>query len=1011
MFSVEQLTTNFYVWEQRGRGWNLSDSPVELEPPFEPFYHSYRSAYAIDDGRKPTMLSSFAESVKKLFVKSTEGSEGLIPEEPSTELSASPFECEFNIKELAIGLPITEKVTPEYAEELLLNLGSCSWPLSFEVIGARDAISVQLACREPDLVHVKQQLQAYHPEVSSRQGVDLQSILDQKSKQTVIVDCALDQEFMRPLRMFRSFDPDPTVGIFAVLESLAADETGVVQVLFQASRNPWASSIIRSVRDSWGDQFFADAPEMLPLAKEKIRRPLFGVVLRVVAQSSLQDRAWEIAKNLVGGLTTLSQPESNALIPLTNDGYDDQVHLEDVILRQSHRGGMLLSSEELTGIVHLPSPSVKSLKLRGQERKTRAVPSIGAGHSFVLGENMHQGVATQVSLSTEQRLRHVHVIGKTGTGKSTLLVNMIKQDIEAGMGVAVLDPHGDLIDRIVEQVPEKRFENVILFDPGDLEHPVGFNMLQARSETEKIVLSSDLADIFRRFSTSWGDQMTTVLSNAIAAMLESGTGGTLIELKRFLLDKEFRGPVLKQGVDPEIVYFWDKEFPLLRGSSQMSIITRLDAFLRSKIIRNIVAQRDGLDFEDIVKSGKIFLAKLSEGIIGEENAYLLGSLICSKLHQVVMGRQALDVKERYPFFCYLDEFQHFVTPSMASMLSSSRKYAFGLVLAHQDLQQIADTALTNSVITNPATRICFALGDSDAQKLQSGFTHFDAVDLMNLGVGEAIVRIERNDYDFNLTAYDIASVAPDIASLRRDEIIAHSRERYGRKILPTMISTPQVERAEAPTVPVESKPLTRIPVERKEKIEPEPRLATPIQEIPIPSDDLANRKDLSQHRYLQTLIKQMAEQRGYRAVIEKPTADGAGRVDVGLERNGKRSACEISVTTGDVQELHNIEKCLLAGYDIVLVCSPEKKNLEAIRKLTAERLSPADQSKILFFEPQDLILFLDEQVAQEAGREERVKGYRVKVQYHAVSEAEKQKKRDAVAQVIGQALRRMKDKS
>ena len=140
-------------------------------------------------------------------------------------------------------------------------------------------------------------------------------------------------------------------------------------------------------------------------------------------------------------------------------------------------------------------------------------------------------------------------------------------------------------------------------------------------------------------------------------------------------------------------------------------------------------------------------------MIGEENSNILGTLICSKLHQVVMGRQALNVKERKPFFLYLDEFQHFATPSMASMLSGSRKFSFGLTVVHQDLQQIADSALTNSVITNPTTRICFALGDNDAQRLQSGFAHFDAGDLMNIGIGEAMVRVERNEY--RLQSHDL----------------------------------------------------------------------------------------------------------------------------------------------------------------------------------------------------------------------------------------------------------------
>jgi hypothetical protein len=1004
--AAEQLTTNFYVWEQRGRGWDVWDSPVELEPPFKPFYHSYHPTYAIDDGRRPTMLSSIADSAKKMFVKSSDRVEGLIPEEAPTEISAVPFECEFGIKELSIGLPITEKVTPEYAEELLLNLGYCSWPLSFEVIGGKDTISVQLACREPDVANVKQLLQAYYPELSIKEGVDLQKIFGGNSKGTVVIDCALSQEFMRPLRTFGSFDPDPSVGIYAVLESLGANEAGLVQVLFQAPRNPWASSIIRSVRDNWGDPFFSDAPEMLPLAKEKIRRPIFAVVLRVAARSPSEDRTWEIAKNLVGGLSTLSQPESNVLIPLANDGYDDQVHLEDVVLRQSHRSGMLLNSEELTGFVHLPSPSVRSSKLRGQVRKTKALPAIAVGHKFILGENVHNGVATEVSLSLEQRLRHIHITGSTGTGKSTLLLNLILQDMKQGAGCGVLDPHGDLIDRILELVPDERIEDVVLFDPTETEYPVGFNILEARSEVEKNVMSSDLAALFRRFSTSWGDQMTTVLGNAVSVFLESREGGTLLDLRRLLIEKDYRNECLKKVLDPEIVYFWEKQFPLLKGAALSSILTRLDIFLRPRTIRNIVGQYKGLDCSEIINGKKIFLVKLAQGLIGEENSYLLGSLLVSKLHQAAMARQAKDISERQPYYLYIDEFQNFVTPSMAAVLSGARKYGLGLVLAHQDLRQLwsDDTQLANSLMTNPVTRICFRLGDFDAEKLQAGFSFFDSSDLQNLGVGEAILRVERKEYDFNLHTFPPPKTDALQARHIRENVIALSRKKYGRLAQKAEI-IPELEVEIAAATP--SKTPIEVQKRGQEVLSAGPeRRPVEFPEEPPAAEDQKRRE----HRYLQTLIKKIAEDRGYRAVIEEQTPDGQGRVDVGLERNGEKLAVEISVSTTEAHELQNIQKCIRAGYARVIVCSPEKKNLKAIRKIVEESLDPASQEKVLFLEPEELLPFFEERAAKEIIHEERVKGYRVKVQYQAVSETDRKKKDDAVKKVIVQALRRMKEK-
>ncbi len=1001
-FSAEALTAHWYRWEMRGRGWDVWNSLVELEPPFEPFVHAYASFQTpIDDGSKPTFLSSLVEELKSGFRKAEESSANIPLEEE--ELIPAPFENEDDIIELGISLPHDRKIPSEYAEQLLLNLGSCNYPVSYEIVGASGSIQLQIACREPDRPYVESHIRSVFPDATIEEGVGLSQTLC--NEHTVIVDFGLSDEFMRSLKTFQSLDPDPLLGIIAALDSLSSQDTGLLQVIFQSMRNPWAESILHSVTDAYGDPFFADAPEMVPLARKKIQRPLYAVVLRIIGQSSTEDRAWEIARSLASGISSFAQPTSNELIPLSNDGYDSDVHFEDVILRQSHRTGTILNSEELMGFVHFPSASVQSRKLkRKSARKTKSPPAITAHGNYVLGKNLHEGKLTTVNLSTDQRLRHIHVLGSTGTGKSTLLLNLICQDIKAGIGVCLCDPHGDLIDRIIEHVPENRFDDVILFDPGDTEYPVGFNILQAHSEIEKTVLSSDLVGLFQRFATSWGDQMTTVLGNAIAAMLEYPEEMTLIDLRHFLIDGDFRRQVLHSVSEAEIRYFWEKEYPSLRSGSQNSILTRLDAFLRPKIIRNIVGEKAGLDLEEIVRGRKILLVKLAQGVIGEENSHLLGSLLVSKLYQVIMARQVQS--EREPFFLYLDEFQNFITQSIATMLVSSRKMSLGLVAAHQDLRQLFEynTALANSVITNPATRICFRLGDFDAEKMSSGFSFFDSTDLQNLGVGEAIARVERKEYDFNLKTFEMPHVASEEAQRKRETIIARSRAKYGhqkREIQLGYKEEPPIIQQAPISVVV---PLPKAKDDSKQEI----HIPTTIEKPELTFvTESAPRQDVSRHRYLQTLIKKMAEQRGYRAVIEEPTSDG-GRVDVGLERDGRRIACEISVTTGDVQELHNIEKCLRAGYDTIIVCSSEKKNLEAVKRLVTEKLPADEQSKVLFFEPEELFLFLDEQLAQEAGGEQRIKGYRVKVQYRAVSEADRKRKREAVAQVVGQALRRLK---
>ena len=219
----------------------------------------------------------------------------------------------------------------------------------------------------------------------------------------------------------------------------------------------------------------------------------------------------------------------------------------------------------------------------------------------------------------------------------------------------------------------------MLLDPSDEAYPVGFNILSAHSELERNLLASDLVSVFRRLSTSFGDQMNTVLANAIMAFLESTEGGTLSDLRRFLVEPAFRERVLATVRDPEIVYYWQKEFPLLTGKPQGPILTRLDTFLRPKVIRHMVSQKENrLDFAAIMNGRKILLAKLAQGLIGEENSYLLGTLIVSKLNQMAMSRQNMAAAERKAFYLYIDEFHNFVTPSMAAILAGARKYNLGL---------------------------------------------------------------------------------------------------------------------------------------------------------------------------------------------------------------------------------------------------------------------------------------------------------------------------------------------
>ena len=732
---TEQLTREFYDWERRGRGWQVYPVPVELEPAFEPFLrHASQLAPSLpsDNGRKETFASRLVSRLKNYWVDPPVPDNPIFPEKRAEVFPAADSETGPR-SELGVVLPADEEVNREAAEQLILSLSTCPSGVGFELIGTPQAISIQFFCRESESSAVAQQINAYLPEtaVEVRQDYLETAWREAGWHDTLIVDFGLSHEFMRPLRTFKNFTVDPLIGIAAALSDARSGEGVVLQVLFRSCRHPWTPNIRRAVTDGMGESFFADAPEMVGLAQDKVSRPLSAVIIRAGAKSTTLGRAETLVRGLGRALAQLAEPASNELIPLTNDDYDDRDHEEDFLDRRTRRSGMILNTAELVALVHPPSASVRLTKVERERRKTKAAPSTVVGHEVILGDNRHAGKTIAVTLNAEQRSRHMYLIGASGTGKSTLLLNLIAQDIRSGQGVGVLDPHGDLIDAVLSLVPENRYDDVILLDPSDDQFPVGFNILSAHSELEKTLLASDLAAIFKRFSTSFGDQMQAVLSNAILAILENDRGGTLLDLRRFLTEKPFREEYLRSVTDPEITYYFTKEFPLLKGSPQASILTRLNTFLRPKPIRYMVAQREGLDFSGIMNEGKIFLAKLAHGLIGEENSFLLGALLVTKFHQLAMGRQEMAASGRRPFTLYIDEFHNFVTPSVASILSAARKYRLGLVLAHQEMRQLwdQDAAVGSAVLTNPCTRICFRVGDWDAKKLAEGFSSFNATDL------------------------------------------------------------------------------------------------------------------------------------------------------------------------------------------------------------------------------------------------------------------------------------------
>jgi len=1018
----EKLTEQFYAWESRGRGWLVFDSPVALEPPYRPFDGHYLPPGSMsDDGRKHTLISSLAERLGRLIhTQPPEIAEESI-EEPLPDLLSRD-----SLIELQASLPAEISTSREAFAQFLMHASLCSEPLAFELIGRPESVTMQFAAHPTDAQHLFTQMQAHFPAMyltpSDRSLEDAWCVSE--NNEAAVVEFGLSQEFMIPLASMKA---DLFTGLIASLADAKSGELALFQVVFQPTNHPWAESILWSVSDNNGKSFFVNRPKLVSQAEKKVSLPLFAAVVRLAAKSGSFERTIELLRNTASAFRSLAGPESNELIPMRNDDYPLDAHVEDLLRRQSRRTGMLLNMDELISLVHLPSAEVRSAKFQRVIAKTKQAPSaVLQDDGLVLGINFHAGEAATVRLSADQRSRHMHVIGASGTGKSTLLFNLIRQDIENGEGVAVLDPHGDLIDRLLGIIPPDRTDDVILIDPSDEEYSIGFNILSAHSDMEKRLLASDLVSVFERLSTSWGDQMGSVLQNAILAFLESDRGGSLVDLRRFLLEKGFRDEFLKTVHDPEIVYYWQKGFAQLSGNKSIGpVLTRLGTFLSPKPIRNMVSQTESrLDFAEIMDSGKILLARLSQGAMGQENSYLLGSLLVSKFQQLAMSRQQQQETSRRYFWIYVDEFQNFITSSMAQILSGARKYRIGLTLAHHELRQLQkDSDVSSAVLSNAFTRVCFRLGDQDARSLASGFSSFDDHDLQDLSTGEAICRVERSGYDFNLTVPLPEDIDVSQANARRQEVTVASRSNYGTPradIEAALSALYPAETSQAKETPPALKQAPPSPVAESFRRAAEPSGASEVRKRSASQVPAQLGRGGDQHQLIQQRLKTVAEGLGWRVVVEKPVLDGRGNADLALQMGGTSIAVEITITTTTDQEFGNVAKCLSAGFAHVAVVSPDKRRLEKIKQAVSGSMDAEVTGKVWYGTPDDFPTFLKEiEACIEAAPPEQTpaketptpstvkrRGYIVKRKYAALSPEEQKQREDATNKAIADAMRR-----
>ncbi|MEY4723752.1 MAG: hypothetical protein RLZZ324_1265, partial [Candidatus Parcubacteria bacterium] len=385
-------------------------------------------------------------------------------------------------------------------------------------------------------------------------------------------------------------------------------------------------------------------------------------------------------------------------------------------------------------------------------------------------------------IKTDDRRRHMYVIGKTGMGKSTVLENLVVSDINAGHGLCYIDPHGDTAEKLLDFVPPHRINDVVYFNPSDMEFPVGFNILEITDEGQKHLVASGLMGVFKKiWPDVWSSRMEYILLNTIMALLDF-PGSTLLGINRLLSDEEYRGRVVSLIQDPVVKTFWMKEFASFsekyRTEAVAPLQNKVGQFLSATIIRNIVAQvKSTIDIREIMDTRKIFIVNLSKGRIGEENSRLLGAMIITRIQLAAMERVDMPEKERQDFYLYVDEFQNFATESFANILSEARKYRLNLIVAHQYIEQL-DELVRAAIFGNVGTILAFRVGAADATFMEAEFMpRFTPEDLVNLRKFEVYLKLMIDGASSEpFSAKTFPPIAQNMGTM--DRVVAVSRERY-----------------------------------------------------------------------------------------------------------------------------------------------------------------------------------------------------------------------------------------
>ncbi|KKU04253.1 MAG: hypothetical protein UX88_C0002G0004 [Candidatus Woesebacteria bacterium GW2011_GWC2_47_16] len=620
--------------------------------------------------------------------------------------------------------------------------------ISFEIVGKKEDIRFYVWTPKALKDLVEKQIHGAYPDAEVVE-VEEYNIFSEKGK-VAYKSLQLSKNNFYPVKTFKELPTDPMAALTSALAKMGDGEAAAIQILISPQDSSWQKEGRGFISDTKKQESdpekakFTTSAKTLEAIESKIGKPGFETSIRMVVVSATT----EMAKTHLSNISAAFEQFSGEFNGFKSRKIRSKgAFMEDFLYRYQPMFHVLgnrpsaLNSEELATIYHFPNKQVTTPHIFWLYAKTAPAPAEVASEGLFLGTSSYRGIKRGVYINEDDRRRHMYIIGKTGTGKTELLKDLIMQDIKAGKGLCFMDPHGDAIEDLLKMIPPERAEDVIYFNPGDTERPMGLNLLEARTEDQKHFVATAVINMMYKLFDPYktgivGPRFEHAVRNAMLTAM-SEDGNTFVEVMRILTDANFVQEILPKVTDPIVRRYWTDQIAQTADFHKSEvldyIVSKFGRFVTNKMIRNIIGQsQSSFSFREVMDNGKILLINLAKGEIGEENSNFLGLVLVPRILMAAMSRQDVPEEARRDFYLYVDEFQNFATPDFAQILSEARKYRLNLTVANQFIGQVEEE-VKNAVFGNVGTIICFRVGVTDASYLAHEFSPvFNEDDLLNI---------------------------------------------------------------------------------------------------------------------------------------------------------------------------------------------------------------------------------------------------------------------------------------